>query len=122
MADEVDFRGEFKIFTDSNAKLLELGINKKNLISDFYVLLILLFICLLVITTLVQFLQILDLEKVGYSLKTGLSLFFFLLQRSEILKLLFATSHFVAGAACRVCTCPRLLRLQLSVFIIFFNS
>ena len=77
MADEVDFRGEFKIFTDSNAKLLELGINKKNLIFDFYVLLILLFICLLVITTLVQFLQILDLEKVGYSLKTGLSLFFF---------------------------------------------
>ena len=65
MADETDFRGEFKILTDSNTELLALGISQKTLLIAFAVIFILLFVCLIVITVLVlvQLLQIVDFEK-----------------------------------------------------------
>ena len=70
MGDETDFRGEFKILTDSNTELLALGISQKNLLIGFAVIFILLFVCLIVITVvvLVQLAQIVDLSKLSVQL------------------------------------------------------
>lgn len=70
MADETDFRGEFKILTDSNTELLAVGISQKKLFIGFAVIFILLFVCLIVITVLVlvELSEILDIEKLGAEL------------------------------------------------------
>lgn len=68
MADETDFRGEFKILSDSNRELLAIGISQKTLLITFAVIFILLFVCLIVITVvvLVQLLQIVDFGKLSF--------------------------------------------------------
>lgn len=73
MADETDFRGEFKILTDSNTELLAIGISQKKMLIAFSVIFILLFVCLIVITVvvLVQLLEIVDLSKVSAQLFNG---------------------------------------------------
>lgn len=73
MADETDFRGEFKILTDSNTELLAIGISQKKMLIVFSVIFILLFVCLIVITVvvLVQLLEIVDLSKVSAQLFNG---------------------------------------------------
>ena len=70
MADETDFRGEFKILTDSNAELLTIGISQQKLFIGFAIIFILLFVCLIVVTVLVlvHLSEILDIEKLGAAL------------------------------------------------------
>lgn len=70
MADETDFRGEFKILTDTNTELLAIGLSQKKMLIGFAVIFILLFVCLIVITVLVlvELSEILDIEKLGAEL------------------------------------------------------
>lgn len=67
MADELDFRGEFRLLSDSNTQLLQLGISQKNLLIGFAVLFILLFVCLIVVTVLVlvELIQVVETAKLG---------------------------------------------------------